>query len=206
MGTGDIPQVLILGTQRSGTHVLESFFRKHPQIHIRGEVFLPYEKTGKAGGNISGKLNIGILMYSQVAAMEKMGGKLLDQKIIHLLRNPKAIARSRLQMEADRKVLGAQYRAHLYQGESLPRRGIPDTSVLEKMARSIEMEQEKYKEILKGTFHLELHYEDFVPSEESISVLDRSVQIRVLSFLGLKDPGVPFYTKHVKTGIRSSEI
>jgi hypothetical protein len=74
------------------------------------------------------------------------------------------------------------------------------------MACSIEKEQGKYKEILKGTFHLELHYEDFVHADKSISVLDRGVQIRLLSFLGLEDPGVPFHTKHIKIGFRPSEI
>ena len=69
-----IPQVLIFSTQRSGTHLLASFFEQHPQIHVRGEAFLRYERTGTITENIPGKLNMGILMYNQVLTMESLGG------------------------------------------------------------------------------------------------------------------------------------
>jgi len=193
-----IPQVLIFSTQRSGTHLLASFFEQHPQIHVRGEAFLRYERTGTITENIPGKLNMGILMYNQVLTMESLGGTLLQQKIIHLLRDPKAVAQSRLQVQADKKVLRKQYRAHYYEGETLPQGGIPDLSGLEDLARSIEQEQVKYKEVLKGVPHLELHYEDFVHPGRSISILDQDIQVRILSFLGLPKSGIPLYTKYIK--------
>jgi len=42
-----LPEILIIGNQRSGTHLLESFLKNHPLINGRGEIFLKYEQNGR---------------------------------------------------------------------------------------------------------------------------------------------------------------
>jgi hypothetical protein len=92
----DIPEVIILSHQRSGTHFFQSCLMSHPKIRGRGECFDRYEKARlsrvECGSedlalfrNESGKINVGILMYNQIPSFESWFGVLRGYKLIHLI-------------------------------------------------------------------------------------------------------------------------
>ncbi|HEY4789022.1 MAG TPA: sulfotransferase domain-containing protein [Bacteroidales bacterium] len=198
-----LPEALILSTQRSGTHLLESFLTKHPQIVGQGELFNRYHKLGILERKVEGKLNIGILMYNQMYIFEKLGGAFINHKIIHLIRNPYNVALSRLQMTADKAKQGNLYKAHYHNHESINERGVPDLSKLIELTNEINAVQQKYIELLKDTNHLLIKYEDFVKNDENAVELDEDVQSKILQFLCLENVSFKLYTTYIKTGIVS---
>lgn len=204
-----LPQVIILSTQRSGTHLLESFLASHPGINGRGEMFLRLQRSGIIENNVNGKINIGILMYDQIHIFKELGGNFFNHKIIHLLREPFAVALSLLQMQADKKETGANYKAH-YQKTKLSdkkpnsfisQRGVLDITYLETLKDSILKEQEKHIEQLKSIYHLQLRYEDLAPGNETVEYLNAITQGQLTSFLELPSEPRIFHTAYLKTGI-----
>jgi len=125
----DKPDVVILSHQRSGTHFLQASLASHPKVRPRGEFLLQLKKKVKSSEakmsalsqvespvfrNQTGMLNIGIVMYSQMALFEPICGELCSYPVIHLTRNPWNVAQSIVQMKADRQSLGEAYRAHYH--------------------------------------------------------------------------------------------
>ena len=119
----EVPDVIILGQPRSGTHFLEESLASHPQIRGRGECFLRYQRFLAQGVSIEPikkrlfinkrhRVNVGILMYYLVDFFTKKFGAISDYRILHILRNPRDIAVSVAQMEADRLHFGRDYRVH----------------------------------------------------------------------------------------------
>ncbi|MEO6523832.1 MAG: sulfotransferase domain-containing protein [Mucilaginibacter sp.] len=204
----DLPQVIILSTQRSGTHLLESFLKHHPNLHGRGEMFLRYSREGFAGENVREKINVAILMYNQLKIFKNVGGELAACKIIHLLRDPKNVALSRCQARSDKAYYGDKYRAHLSVGEMSLEKRIksdlripPDLHDFEQQAIKILQEQKCISELLFAIPHLELHYEDFVSGEVSIDVLNVKTATMLGDYLSLDAAYFQKKTSYVKTGI-----
>jgi hypothetical protein len=203
-----LPEVIILSTQRSGTHLLESFLAKHPLFHAKGEMFLKFIRSNVLVENAPGKINIGILMYGQLRTFLQLGGFEYNPKIIHLLRNPYNVALSRLQMGADRVQMGEAYQAHFHI-EDLSRPEIkkmlderirPDLTEVETLASKITEEQQVFIQMLENTPHLQLNYEEIVRDNESVRILDKEIQSRILSYLDVPDD-CELYTTYYKTGI-----
>jgi len=211
----ELPQAIILSTQRSGTHLLESFLKKHPQVNGMGEMYLRYRRHGELSTNVAGKVNIAILMYSEMPIFLKLYEEdhaELDCKIIHLLRDPQNIALSRAQMEADKKQAGAAYQAHYHKSDletvnsnSVPKaRGIANLADLPQRVKEIVEEQQLYIDLLKPVEHLQLYYEEFVKDDQNVEELDEQVQKKLFSFLGLQDTGGRLFTTYIKTGMANS--
>ena len=201
-----IPQVIILSTQRSGTHLLLSFLENNSLMHRRGEIFWYYRQGRNIGFNKINKINIGILMYNQIYIFEKLGGILSDVKIIHLLRDPKQVAKSQVQMIKDKELLGDKFKGHLYKGESMPERAIisPDDIVI--LENEIRQSQKKYIQLLKNIPHLELHYEDIVPDQKTVEQLDQKIKKKILKFLHLKDDHLVYKTDLIKTAVDKNKM
>lgn len=206
-----LPQVIILSTQRSGTHLLQSFLSRHPMINGRGEMFLRYMRTGNLDSNLDGRINVGILMYSEIAVFLKMVESLdndLDLKIIHLLRDPGNVALSRLQMEADKKMLGSSYQAHFHTTEQednykkfINARKALDSSRLDVITKQVTHDQYQFTEMLKDTPHLQLYYEEIAPDNKPVEQLNKATRNKLFNFLGLDAGDLTFYTTYIKTGI-----
>lgn len=204
-----LPEVIILSTQRSGTHLLESFLVKHPMFHGKGEMFLRYTRSGVLLENVEGKINIGILMYSELPIFFALGGSNYNPKVIHLLRDPYKVALSRLQMEADKSQLGSAYRAHYFIDELsnpevkkiLDERISPDLTRVESLAASIAESQQKHIRLLESIAHLQISYEEIVKDDESVHVLDKEIQRRLLSFLDVPADNTDWHTHFYKTDI-----
>lgn len=204
-----LPEVIILSTQRSGTHLLDSILRKHPMIHGKGEMFLRYRRKGTLLNNVEDKINIGILMYSELSIFLKLGGGAYKPLIIHLLRNPYDVALSRLQMRADRLKLGNSYKAHCKINElekpevskRLKDRIEPDDSSIDSLVCSIAENQQKHVLMLKNIPHLQINYEEIALDNESVTVLNKEVQKKLMIFLNLSDDDFKLSTSYYKTGI-----
>jgi len=210
--TKSFPEVFILSTQRSGTHLLLSCLNKHSKIHGRGEIFEKFKRGGIIEDNIPDKINIGILMYVHFDIYNRLGGDLKNHKIIHLLRDPLAVALSRLQREADKKKMGSIFKPHYHKDSPDERklatsseRGIVDTIKADKLAMEIESTQKKYINQLKNIPHLEIHYEELVPDNKGIEQLSPQISELLLNYLDLKNDVQSLFTTYIKTGIRYTD-
>lgn len=192
------PDAIILSYQRSGTHFLQSMLASHPKVHARGEFVLRYRRMNQKPSqpvtdplppylysNHPSAFNIAIVMYSQVSTFEAHCGSLLSLKIIHLLRNPKQVARSIAQMEADRKQYGSEFRAHFRLNETPPPPAqLPNTS-FENLERKVRAAQDTYTETLRRHENvLTVSYESLTNNAET-NELSASIASPILSFLGL---------------------
>jgi len=118
------PDVIILSHPRSGTHFLQASLASHPKVHVRDEFMRIYARTGldelknlinfkgRIYANTPRRLNIGIIMYQDVPEFEKRFGPLYQAKIIHLVRDPRRVARSFAQMWADLILNKVDYQYH----------------------------------------------------------------------------------------------
>lgn len=203
-----LPDFLIFSTQRSGTHLLESFLKGHPQVNGRGEFVLRYKRTGILEKNIENKLNLGIVMYNQMDVFQHLNGSLTAGKIIHLLRNAEDVALSQRQMHADKMKFGSSYKAHHSAKADAKDNYIyanrDKVSILELQERieHIKSQQDYYCSALRPIPHLEIHYEDFVPHNTSVAILNKITFEKISDFMGLKKiPNKNLRTDYIKTGI-----
>lgn len=194
----DKPDAIILGHQRSGTHLLLTALASHPGIHGRGECLLKY-KESFAGADLAldfpedqryvlnnkpGFLNIAIVMYSQVALFEKLCGP-LSGRIIHLLREPAKVALSMAQKDADRDRYGRAVRAHYRRDEAVPEHAPVSPERMAKFLGWVVAGQRKYAEALRGRPDvLTVSYEELTGDRE-VRTLAPAVGARLLGFLGL---------------------
>jgi hypothetical protein len=217
----DCPEAIILSHSRSGTHFLEASLGNHPKVHQRGECFLRYEqfiaencreqlkKPPRRGShrykNIPDKLNIAILMYPNVPFVtNELRFSLQAVKIIHLLRNPRHVAISCAQMEADRFHFGDGFKAH-YKLDQPSHEHVP---IREKRIQEIKQEvmafQNDFSEKLKNHPHvLTINYDEVTKNQQMNEIPERLAS-EWLNFLGLN----PFLLKNSlkKTGNSSPEL
>lgn len=201
-----LPEILIIGYQRSGTHLLESFLKNHPLINGRGEIFLKYEQNGRIEKNKESKINVGILMYGQMSAFEKLGGILKKHKIIHLVRNSEDVALSLLQAEADKKIQGSDYKAHYKENEIMPEHYKIKyrKALLLIIKKRIYAKQRKYSEELSKSGCLELTYESIAPNNKTVKELDKNLTKMIFDYLEIKiDGACKLQTRYIKTGINN---
>ena len=148
-------------------------------------------------------------MYSELPVFFDLGGMNYDPKIIHLLRDPHKVALSRLQMEADKLQLGDAYRAHYFIDELsdpevkkiLDERISPDLTKIRELASFIAESQQQHIRLLENIAHFQVNYEEIVRDNASVSILDKGIQSRLLSFLNVPDDSGDLYTTFYKTDI-----
>ena len=182
-----LTDVIIFSTQRSGSHLLQDLLNSHPDINIRGEIFLHYRKGIKLHPHVEGKVNIAILQYSQLESFYELGGDLKKIKIIHLLRNPLDVAISRLQLKVDREIdknISAHHRST--RKKEYGKRGIIDEGLIDSEIKRIELSYNSQKELLKNIDHLEINYEDFTNGGNNTEYLNDDIAKKILNYLNLK--------------------
>jgi len=194
----DKPYAIIVGHPRSGTHLLESCLACHPKVHKRSECVLRYKqldgKTKLSAElrkktpfiNHPGYVNLAIVMYAELPLLEQLCGPLAGFKIIHLLRDPLAVARSYAQWEANKALHGKKARAHYKTAETpLPNAPVPEKS-LRTLANKVKKLQTEHAEILAShPATLTVHYEDFTQNEQ-VAELPADFADEILKFIGLR--------------------
>jgi hypothetical protein len=191
------PYAIIVSHPRSGTHLLESCMASHPKIHKRSECVLRYKqlldkKTRKTAlrdqrifKNQAGRVNIAIVMYAELPLFEQLCGPVTRVKVIHLLRNPVAVARSFAQWEANKARYGKKARAHYKAGE----KPAPNAPFSEESIRSItrEVKKQQKKHVALFARHLSaltVAYEEFTDNQQ-VGHLPEEFCQKILGFIGL---------------------
>lgn len=220
-GRIEAPEVIILSTQRSGTHLLQSILGGHEKVQARGEFILQFRRKRAAGVEAPeldpaelagfryrcrpGFVNLGIVMYGQIREYEALCGPLLAPKIIHLVRDPLQVARSRLQMQRDREVLGDQYRAHYRVGDDMALPPVMiDAQAAAALAEEIRLSQQFHLRLLDGKPNvMTVSYEELCGNRQ-VSQLPAELGERLFGFLGL--PPRLTTTQLVKTSERGNGV
>jgi hypothetical protein len=195
-------EVIIFSNQRSGSHLLLNALKQHPKIKGRRELYYSLREgrdEEQLHGYVDGKVNIAILHYNQLDNFYKAGGSLENVKIMLLLRNPRNVAISTLQLMADRK-LNKNILGHGKVDKEYGKRGVIDESKIpHRISVTIER-QNAQKEMLRDINHFVINYEDFVPNEKNIEYLDDKVAKKILNFIGLE------FKKRLYTNLRKTRI
>jgi hypothetical protein len=192
------PDAVIFSTQRSGTHFLQACLASHPRFHARGESTLKYWKflldpaQWEGFGdrdyqfrNKPGKFNIAIVMYSYIETFERLCGRLNTLPVIHLLRNPVNVAKSLIQLEANRTCYTHYPRLHHLGQTALPPAPVTEEG-LEQRAQSIRQKQVFFtRELADFERVLTLTYEDLT-GDQQVNHLEERHATRILNFLGLE--------------------
>jgi hypothetical protein len=206
------PDVLLVSCQRSGTHFLQASLASHPLIHGRGECVMTYTHTLAATGgavdderyrfrNRPGQVNIAIVMYSQVAAFERLCGSLFVYPIIHLKRNAGDVARSAAQMRVDRAVLGSQARAHYRTTEVPHDHAVVPAELVTELEREVVAKQHLYEKVLRDHPQIiKVTYEEMTHGQQ-VNEFPEGIARRLLSFLNVSY--VALRNELRKTGPRS---
>ncbi|HEX2853972.1 MAG TPA: sulfotransferase [Opitutaceae bacterium] len=195
----DKPDAIILSHQRSGTHFLQACLASHPDVAARDECFMHFRKlsTGERGErearlisyrlrNEPGRCNLAIVMYSQVPLLEEFCCALTDLKIIHLVREPRAVAMSFAQMRADKAEMGEHYRPH-YAVNETPHRACPVKEAVDRLEREISAQQAHFHQVLAAHLDvLTVTYEELTGNQQT-QTLSPTHARRILSFLGLAE-------------------
>lgn len=189
---------MILSHQRSGTHFLLSSLTSHPEIHGRGEFILTYMKEQQKHPerlfldddryrfrNRPDKFNIGIVMYSQVASFEELCCPLANLPVIHLLRDPAYVARSILQMRADRRHLGSSAKAHYRIAEKQHHHfPINSDELVDEKKRIVKLQSFYENQVRGHPRRLTVHYGEITGEQPVTHFPDKHSAI-ILNFLGL---------------------
>jgi hypothetical protein len=211
----ELPEVLILSYPRSGTHFLQSSLASHPKIHGRGECIMRFKRLISQQPkqeqsqnlpdpfiftNKPNHLNVAILMYKLVDfATDEFGCSLTDFKIIHLIRNPKQVAYSNAQAGANRKSLGAKFKAHYRLHECLPPNSPISLQMVDKIEKEVILLQKKYSKKLGSHPNvLTIDYETLT-SGRQVNKISKEYASLLLNFLGLNY--APLRNSLRKTGI-----
>jgi hypothetical protein len=203
----ETPDAVIVSHQRSGTHFLASSLASHPKIHDRGEFVLRHQRgqpsddgTGHhpAFTNLPNHLNIGIVMYSEAERFERLCRRLNECKVIHLLRNPRDVAVSQIQMEADRARLGIAFRAHYRIADTPPEPAPIDVKAVEGREKAVRSVQRTYANRFKLHCDILTVSYDEITNNCQVNIVPEPIAVRILSFLGLTYS--PLTTTLRKTG------
>jgi hypothetical protein len=194
------PDAIIVAHQRSGTHFLQASLASHPGVHERGEFILRYKRRNRsthalanpsddvpdAYVNLPGRLNIGIVMYSERPIYERMCGPLSNAKVIHLVRDPRDVAISVAQMRADRAVLGGDFKAHYRIHESPPPHAEYSVADIDALVAKVTALQRGFAVECAGFPRaLTLSYEEITGGRQ-VSEIPEHIATRLLEFLGLE--------------------
>jgi hypothetical protein len=204
------PYAIIVSHPRGGTHVLESCLASHPKIHKRSECVLRYKQLAgqkklpralrdqRIFTNQAGRVNIAIVMYAELPLFEQLCGPVTRFKIIHLLRNPEAVARSFAQWEANKALYGNKARAHYKTSEQpLPNAPFPEASI-RTLAREVKKLQDQHKALFAHHLAaLTVAYEEFTGNHQVGNLPDAFCK-KILGFIGL--PPHPLTCDLRKTG------
>lgn len=220
IGRIESPDVIILSTQRSGTHLLQSMLGAHSRVQTRGEFILqfrrkraagidapelePAELTGYRFRRRPGFVNLGIVMYGQIKEYEALCQPLLSTKIIHLIRDPQHVARSQLQMKRDRDVLGDKYRAHYHVRDAAMLPPVVAHPEEHELAEKIRASQAYHLDLLEGKPDVfTISYEE-ICQDRQVRQFDEKLAARLFAFLDLDVEAVS--TELVKTSARGSGV
>lgn len=189
------PHAIILSHQRSGTHLLQAALASHPRVHGRGEFILQYRRRGREPRsanssdiyvNRPGLVNLGIVMYSECDIFQNVCARLDTMKIIHLLRNPRDVARSVAQMEADRVKLGPDFKAHYTLDEVPHAPAVSSEELRVAIQAKVAAEQEHFMAQMDGHPRLfVVTYEDLTGGKQT-NALARTLAEPILNFIGLE--------------------
>lgn len=193
------PDLVIFSHQRSGTHFLQASLASHPEIDPRGEIVLKFKKVrdrlivNSALANAirsltdvnPGRISVGIVMYSQLELFEKLFGSLMNFKVIHLTRNPAHVARSLVQMQADKAAFGARYRAHYSVKEAMHSPAPISEIQIQAKAERIMLLQRFYASLIEGhPDALTVSYESLCQNRQVNQLPDKSAR-QLLEFIDI---------------------
>jgi hypothetical protein len=198
------PDAVILSHPRSGTHFLLSSLASHPKIHGRGEFIRRYQRGQRTDSdppvfsNLADHMNIAIVMYVQAARFERLCCPFSNCKIIHLLRNPRDVAVSLLQMQVNKERLGSAFRAH-YRVHDPPLENAPiDEAAVENRGQLVRNIQQVYIDLFKSHRDLLTISYDEITNNAQVNTFPEPIAARLLAFLGLSY--APLTTTLRKTG------
>ena len=191
------PEVLILSHQRSGTHMLLASLMSHPQVRSRGECVLGYRtcldnhdiatlmERAYIYSNRADRVNIGIVMYSAMAAFAELGGSLETIRKHPLLRDPHKTARSCLALRASRAA-DPSVKSQYTLDERQPTSHVSvDSAKIVALAGRIAALQAYYKSLLVYHPHvLSVSYEELT-HDRQVNTVPEEVSDKLLVFLGL---------------------
>jgi hypothetical protein len=192
------PYAIIVGHPRSGTHLLESCLGSHPKIHKRSECVLRYKllagdkkrlaelRKGYIFTNLRKSVNIAIVMYAELPLFEQLCGPIAGFKVIHLLREPLAVARSVAQWKANKAKYGKKARAHFKTNETpLPNAPFKKAS-LRAIARQVKQLQDQHVALFaQHPATLTVTYEEFTGNRQ-VDQLPEAFCQKILKFIGLR--------------------
>ncbi len=154
--------------------------------------------------NKPGMMNIGIVMYSQVNLFETLCGSITNFKIIHLLRDPAAVAISSAQMNADKTLLGKQFRAHYQIGETPHHPASFSMDEAKKIEKKVLRLQIEFLERLRNHQQLlTIRYENITEGKQ-VNQIPFAISKQLLTFLDLQY--YPLQNSLIKTGRHESEV
>lgn len=168
MATND--DYMILSTQRSGTHLLATLLNSHPKIACYGENREKLPELLKSEGKIRGR----IVMYNRFKGYRSRND-INKIKIIHLIRNPFDVARSRW-VNSQKKFPGHVREKRDYSIEL-------NYKKIYEMEKVIREEQNRHRTIIKNTDYIEIKYEDISGGRDVVEV-DNAATRKILDFLG----------------------
>lgn len=163
----------ILTAQRSGSHMLASALNSHPSISCEGELGRPDDVIKSSKGEVKGA----ILMYRH---WHMFGDQFTARKILHLVRDPYNIARSRLANEQDKKQKKWEHEAHFR--EKVSREFELDGKMLGEVRDAVKDETRRIRNDLRQTLHMEVSYEELT-GDVSVTEIPQEVSDKLTSFL-----------------------
>jgi len=191
------PYVIIVSHPRSGTHVLESCLASHPKIYKRSECVLRYKQLAaqkklhrsthnqRIFTNLAGHVNIAIVMYAELPLFEQLCGPISRVKVIHLLRNPEAVARSFAQWDANKAKYGSKARAHFKISETPPANAPYAEESIPALTREVKKLQDRHKTLFaRHLSALTIAYEEFTGNRQVGHLPEKFCQ-KILGFIGL---------------------
>lgn len=211
----DKPDVVILSTQRSGTHFLSSALASHPRVHNRHECvvflmrrdkfwkksrsrtfwqqflfkalvyYLASTKYREDFINNPRCVNIATVMYSQLDYFEELCGDIMSFKTIHLLRNPRAAALSFAQLKANREQFGRKYPAHLTMDQEPLPQAMVSVDEVSKLERRMQSWQQQHIEMLRSHPKLLTLHYEDITNGSHVSEINKDIAARILAFCDL---------------------
>lgn len=176
---------LLVCGQRTGSHFLGTCLASHPGICMHGEIgrkdpILPNNIEPKPG-QITGA----ILMYTNFKRLEK--GIVETGKVIHLVRDPDYVGRSRIRNSKLKKM--GIIKAHVFDSESLPRLPKINKSISKQVSRHYLNKSNEISEWLmnhREIFILTVAYEWLTSGKREVIKIEHRKAEYILNFLGLK--------------------
>ena len=196
------PDCVILSHPRSGTHFLLSCLSSHSRVHGRGECFLQWARCNMSVGNWiyqnrPERLNIAIVMYSTVRIFESLCGPLTHVPLIHLKRDPFAVALSNAQLQADTKHFGPHSLRHRRISDPVIIHPPISRKCVRRLKLRISTQQTLYTRLLcEHNNMFDLTYEEMT-NQKQASGLPDDLGMRLMKFLCL--PYEPLRTTLAKT-------